>query len=122
MQTTVQVLYLMSDFRSTCNIDKETLSIKLTTPTFSYEKYITDRFDAEIQKELWGELDLMMFRLLNEQKAKDYLFKKTMMDILYLICTFDNVYSVVNNYLKSNCLPPFVTVSADYENDGSLLF
>ena len=122
MQTTVQVLYLMSDFRSTCNIDKETLSIKLTTPTFSYEKYITDRFDAEIQQELWRELDLMMFRLLDEQKAKDYLFKKTIMDILYLICTFDNIYSVVNNYLKSNYLPPFVTVSADYENDGSLLF
>lgn len=119
MKTIVQVLYLMSDFKSTCNIDKETLSIKFTTPTFSYEKYITDRFDAEVQKELWRELDIAMFRLFNEQY---YLFKKTMMDILYLICTFDNVYSVVNNYLKSNCLPSYVTVSADYENDGSLLF
>lgn len=119
MQTTVQVLYLMSDFKSTCNIDKETLSIKLTTPTFSYEKYITDRFDAEIQQELWRELDLTTFRLFNDQY---YFFKKTMMDILYLICTFDNVYDAVNNYLKLNGLPLFVEVSADYENDGSLLF
>jgi hypothetical protein len=45
-----------------------------------------------------------------------------MMDILYLICTFDNVYDSVNNYLKLNGLPLFVEVSADYENDGSLLF
>lgn len=119
MQTTVQVLYLMSNFKSVCNIDKETLVVKFTTPTFSYEKYITDRFDSEVQKELWRELDLTMLRLFNEQY---YLFKKTMMDILYLICTFDDVYSSVNNYLKSNCLPSFVTVSADYENDGSLLF
>lgn len=122
MQTTVQVLYLTPDFRSICNIGKETLLIKLTSPVFSYEKYITDRFDAEVQQELWKELDLIMFHLFDEQKAKDYLFKKTMMDILYLICTFDNVYSAVNNYMKSNCLPSFVEVSANYENDGSLLF
>lgn len=119
MKTTLQVLNLMSDFRLTCNIDKETLLIKLTTPVFSYEKYITDRFDVETQHELWQELDLTMFRLFSE---KYYLFKQTMMDILYLICTFDNAYSAVNNYLKSNCLPSFVEVSASYENDGSLLF
>lgn len=119
MKTTVQVLNSVSRFRLTCNIDKETLLIKLTTPAFSYEKYITDRFDVETQQELWRELDLTMFRLFCD---KYYLFKKTMMDILYLICTFDNAYSAVNSYLKSNCLPSSVEVSADYEYDDSRLF